>query len=308
MDRISLPQRVIRRIRFDAERVRGRLQDRRRRRASGNREFRPIFVTGAIGSGTSLLAASLSQRFEVAGAALESARDIARDSCLWIDQVSRYKSVRDYEAALDPPADSQLERARTELQQLYRAKADAPGLPWIVDKGPNTNLVRAAFLARAFPESPFLLIFRDPVANVEGFRRKWPVFGADPLDESIRFWAGVHEAFLEQSASFPERVVCIEYEALVADYEPMLASLSERLDVDLARTVRPVDARAEGKGRGLRGVEAGRIRVVRDANARSYETLSEAEVDRIREMLSPLHERLRERAARSGFAHEAAAG
>jgi len=96
--------------------------------------------------------------------------------------------------------------------------------------------------------------------------------------------------------------VTVEYEALVADYEDVLVRLAAVLNIELSAHARPVAARDVGHGRGLRGVEKGRIRVVRDANARSYATLAEADIARIREVLDPLHGKLRAMAARSGFA------
>ena len=36
------------------------------------------------------------------------------------------------------------------------------------------------------------LVFRDPVATIEGFRRKWKTFGREPLDENIRFFARLY--------------------------------------------------------------------------------------------------------------------
>jgi hypothetical protein len=314
MSDAALVARVIRRLRLEADRAGSRLRDASRRRRNAGRSFRPIFVTGAIGSGTSLLAASLSQRLSVAGVALESARQIDPRSCLWIDRVDAFPSLEAYEAALDPAPDWSSARAAEDLQQLYRAKAVDASLIPIVDKGPNTNLVRAGFLAEAFPESSFVLIFRDPVSNVEGLRRKWQTFRDVSLAECVRFWAAVHERFLEQAAAFPERVVCVEYEALVADYEASLTRLAEVLGVPMAERVRPVEARAEGHGRGLRGVSDGQIHVVPEANAASYErlgasldaapdSLRRAEaLDGIRRELAPLHERLRELARASGVA------
>ena len=294
---------VARRLRVEVDRAAKRLQAAARRRRNAGREFRPIFIAGAIGSGTSLLAASLGQRFAVAGVALESAREIDRRSCLWIDRVQNFDSVRAYAECLEPRSEWSPERAREDLLALYRSKANpSASESSFVDKGPSTNLVRAAFLADLFPDGRFVLIFRDPVANIEGFRRKWTTFKSDPLDESIRFWAAVHERFLEQAVGFPERFVTVEYEALVADYEDVLARLAAVLNIELSAHARPVAARDVGHGRGLRGVEKGRIRVVRDANARSYATLDEADIARIRQVLDPLHGKLRAMAARSGFA------
>lgn len=294
---------AVRRLRLEVARFTVRVQEAGQRRRNAGRVFRPIFVAGAIGSGTSLLAASLGQRFAVAGVAMESARDVAPSSCLWIDRVMSFDSIRAYEEKLAPGADWSVAQAREDLLDLYRSRAAGdPDAEAFVDKGPNTNLVRARFLADAFPDAHFVLIFRDPVANVEGFRRKWITFGNDRLEESVRFWAAIHESFLEQAKSFPDRWISVEYEALVERYEEVLAGLAASLGIEAAERTHPVAARYVGKVRGLRGVEDGRITVLRDSNARSYATLEEDDIARIREALGPLHARLRGRAAASGFA------
>ena len=294
---------ALRRMRLEVDRATARLQQAVRRRRNAGRVFRPIFVAGAIGSGTSLLAASLGQRFAVAGVALESARDVSSSSCLWVDRVMSFDSIRAYEDKLAPRADWSVAQAREDLLALYRSRAAGdPDAEAFIDKGPNTNLVRASFLAEAFPDAHFVLIFRDPVVNIEGFRRKWLTFGNDRFEESLRFWAAIHERFLEQAESFPDRCITVEYEALVERYEEVLAALAARLGVEESVRQRPVTARDVGHGRGLRGVEGGRIKVVRDASARSYASLEDDEIDRIRETLGPLHARLRAAAAASGLA------
>jgi len=53
-----------------------------RRRLNAAREFDPVFVAGAMGSGTSLLALSLGQSFETACVIYESARGISPRSFL----------------------------------------------------------------------------------------------------------------------------------------------------------------------------------------------------------------------------------
>ncbi len=224
-------------------------------------------------------------------------------SCLWLDRVVSFDSIHAYEEKLAPRADWSAAQAREDLLDLYRSRAAGdPDTQAFVDKGPNTNLVRARFLADAFPDASFVLIFRDPVVNIEGFRRKWLTFGNDRLEESVRFWAAIHESFLEQAKSFPDRWISVEYEALVERYEEVLAGVAARLGIEGIERTRPVAARDVGKGRGLRGVEGGRINVVRDANARSYAILEGDDIAQIRESLGPLHARLRASAAESGFA------
>ena len=129
---------AVRRLRLEVDRVTARVQQAGRRRRNAGRVFRPIFVAGAIGSGTSLLAASLGQRFSVAGVALESARDVVPSSCLWIDRVLSFDSIRAYEEKLSPQSDWSVAQAREDLLDLYRSRAAGdPGAVAFVDKGPK---------------------------------------------------------------------------------------------------------------------------------------------------------------------------
>ncbi len=296
MSQLSLSERLRRRFRrsvlapLDA-RVAGPV----RRRRNARRSFRPVFVTGAMGSGTTLLAFSLGQRFEFACMIAESAHQVAKRSFLHSPGVDAFPSVRAYEEAIRPGAGWSVEQARDDLLWLYRSHATGRS-DRALDKGPNTNLLRAGLLARCFPEGRFVVVFRDPVANVEGFRRKWRAFGGDSLDECIRFYAALHESFLGQAAAFADRVVFVEYEALVRDYDARLGSLARRLELEPARSRRRLAQRGNVPGQGIRNVARGRIGVVHDANQQAYGGLSELEASRIREALAPLHARLRVRA------------
>ncbi|MCI0422338.1 MAG: hypothetical protein L0312_24470, partial [Acidobacteria bacterium] len=53
-----------------------------------------------------------------------------------------------------------VERGRADLLRMYRSHASGTS-PFAVDKGPNTNLVRAGFLARCFPDGRFVVVFRS---------------------------------------------------------------------------------------------------------------------------------------------------
>lgn len=265
-----------------------------RRRRNARRSFRPVFVTGAMGSGTTLLAFSLGQRFAFACVIAESAHQVSRRSFLHAAGVDAYPSVRAYGEAIRPRGDWSAARAREDLLRLYRSHARGPS-DRVLDKGPNAGLVRASLLARAFPEGRFAVVFRDPVANVEGFRRKWGPFRDAPLAECIRFYAALHESFLEQTTDLADRVLWVEYETLVGDHGGVLGELGRRLELEPAGRPRRLASRANVPGQGIRNVARGRIGVVTDANERAYHQLPESEIAEIREALAPLHAELRAR-------------
>ena len=266
---------------------------------NAGRDFQPIFVAGAMGSGTSLAAVALGARFQCAGVAYESAREVSEASFLHLPALSEFDSVASYAAALHPAPGWTHRDARAALQENYRATASGHS-ELLIDKGPNANLVRARFLSECFPESPFLLIFRDPVVNIEGFRRKWPTFGRDSLEANIRFYAETHECFLDTIPSLGERVVAVEYEQLVERHDETLNRVALRLGLRPAERSRRLHSRANAPGKGLRNVRQNRIEVVADASKAAYERLDAAEAEAIREALGPLHERLREQARLRG--------
>jgi hypothetical protein len=259
-----------------------------RRRVNRQRTFRPLFVAGAMGSGTTLLAFSLGQRFDVSCTIAESSHQVASDSFLHAPGVDEYPSIRDYEEAMLPKASWSVAEGRRHLLDLYRGYARGLG-DRAIDKGPNTNLVRAAFLAECFPDAQFVGVFRDPVANVEGLRRKWPSFRREPLEESVRFYRSIHERFLREAEGLRDRLVMVEYEDLVERYEEVLAWLGRRLGLAASTAPRRLPTRGNVEGRGIRNVTGGRIGVVSDANASAYARLSEDEAAAIRRELEPLH-------------------
>ena len=293
MANIPLSERIRRRLRrsvvapLDAQ-VGGAI----RRRRNAAREFRPVFVAGAMGSGTTLLALSLAQRYECACVITEHAHQVARDSFLHDPGVEAYPTVRAYEDAIRPRPDWSVVRGRDDLLQLYRSYASGSS-DVAIDKGPNVHLVRAGFLARCVPDAFFVAVFRDPVATVEGFRRKWPTLAHESLEECVRFYAAVHESFLEQVSEFPERVAWVQYESLVSRYDEILRVVAQRAGLRVARKRRRLPTRGNVEGRGIRNVSRSRIGVLADANTRAHENLPHEVIATIESTLGPLHERMK---------------
>ena len=269
-----------------------------RRWRNATREFDPVFVAGAMGSGTSLLALSLGQSFETACVIYESARWISPCSFLHTPNLAAtYPDVAHYVEALRDQQSWSVEEGRRDLLALYRSRATGRG-SIVIDKGPNSNLVRAAFLRRCFPGARFLLIFREPVANVEGYRRKWPTFGNDRLDACMDFHEWIHEEFLCQVEPFAADVATVEYEAFVEQPDEHLERLGEWLGLTRAGRGRRLKSVPNVEGQGIRNVSGRHIGVVKDATVRAQERMPAGESERVRERLAPLYARLKARTAR----------
>jgi hypothetical protein len=261
------------------------------------REYRPIFVAGVMGSGTSLLAVALGQRFDVAGVLYESARQVPRGSFLHERQMDEFSTIGDYEREVRSKESWSLARGRGDLTSLYRACGSGPG-DWIVDKGPNTNLLRAGYLAECFPEAVWLMIYRDPVANVEGFRRKWTTFGRESVEVNARFWARAYEHGLQELDALGRAVVVVEYGALVAESDGVLDALGRQIGLTPASRHVRLRSRANVEGRGVRNVSRNEIGVVQDADTRAIARVPEADADAIRAICGPLATKLGARSLR----------
>jgi len=285
------------------DRVRGRIQARiglpfehrvrapLRRLRNASRSYRPIFVTGAAGGGTSVMAVALAQRFDAAGLVYECDSQISHGSFLHVPPLSSYGSVAEYERRIAPDAAWSVEHGRHDVQQMLRAYATGPGEA-VVAKGPDIHLVRAAFLERCFPEAGFVAIVRDPAANLEGLRRKWPLFGRDRLEACIGFYRWIHESYLDQTATFRERALVVDYADLVSRPAETLAAVAERLGLQPARRrVRLPDA-PNVEGPGIRNLRGNRVEMVTDADRRARARLTPEEAAAIDAALAPLRARI----------------
>lgn len=274
-----------------------------RRLWNSHRTYRPIFVTGSMGSGTTLLAFSLGSRYECAALIRESGLEIRTDSFLHMCPPREFESVRSYKESLFPDPSWSVDEGRQALLELYQSQASGPSKV-VIDKGPNANLVRVPFLLECFPDARVVLVFRDPVATIEGFRRKWPLFGHDSLDESIRFQAALNQRFLEDTIGLEGVVTTVAYEMLTKRYDDILDALGDRLGLEPARRARRLETRVNVEGQGIRNVRRSQIHLDTKANQKSYQRLSREEIEYIWEALGGLH---RELEARSFFQDSSAA-
>jgi len=258
---------------------------------NARRQYRPIFVTGAAGSGTSLVASSLAQEFECAGFVYELDSQISKRSFLSVADPDTFASVAAYERCILPSESWSVEAGRRDLLDLFRSYGSGSGNAMVV-KGPDIVLVRAAFLAECFPDAHFVLVFRDPVVNLEGWRRKWRVFGDDSMEECIRLYASMHESFLRFAEARGHAVLGVPYEEFVARPDEQRAAIGDRLGLAPARRRRALATKPDVAGMGIRNVRNNRIGVVTDANQQAYERLGSDAAEEIRRALGELHTRL----------------
>ena len=111
-----------------------------RRLLNSGKSYRPIFVTGAVGSGTTFLALKLARSYECAGLVLESAHHVRARSVLRVRSLASLRSPAEY-LERRYGTHGRPRRSERDLTALYRSVAFHPVLA-IVDKGPVATMMR----------------------------------------------------------------------------------------------------------------------------------------------------------------------
>lgn len=252
-----------------------------------NLEYRPLFIAGTTGGGTTVLAMLLRQKVLTAGLAAESALQLSSRSPMKIQPIRNYQSISDYRKAIDVPPNYTLMEARDDLLTMYRAHT-RHAVSNIIDKGPNVNLVRAGFLHKCFPDSLFILLMRDPVACIEGMRRKWPLFGNAPMDDVIDFYEDIHTRFLEDLEISKINAVYVNYNELVEDSDLILKNICNAGNLQLGINESYYEERPNRQGQGVRNISNGKVNIVKNADQKAYERLNDNEINTIKKRLDPL--------------------
>lgn len=255
--------------------------------------FSPLYISGIAGSGTTLLIALLNQHYENAVYLPESALAADENSCLHIKATHEYSNLRQYQAALPFGPQVSAEQVRAHSLKLYRRSVAHPKTGQaVLDKAPNTHLARAGLFAQAFPTSTFVLIVRNPIASVEGLRRKWPLYREAPLGEVCDLWASLHADFMADSLGFTDRLTILTYDVLVAAPQPAIEHIATMAGLTPRRTLQSYADAPNQPGKGLRNVVAGEIKIDPKANEASEARLQAAEVEEIRARLWSQYEEL----------------
>ncbi|MCF8506960.1 MAG: sulfotransferase [Caulobacter sp.] len=196
----------------------------------------PAFLIGVPRSGTTLLSFLLGRHPEVAAPAepwimlaVESfGRVSARhpaESNLIGDGLAAFRGDIDLDAALAGFA-----------ADLYRRRLAAAGRRVMVDKTPRYWHV-LPFLRRLFPESPVLLILRDPFDVLASYKSSWglDVTRPDPLGRDVfmrlDLTLGFSRVAAHRAADDPGTMV-VRYEDLVRDTAPTLAHVQRFLGLE----------------------------------------------------------------------------
>ena len=285
MNPLHLPGKLLRRVRELPRRF--------------DTDYRPVFVCGAAGGGNSLLSGLLHQRYRTAAFADESALRMDRSSPLAVEKTESYGSLAGYRRAIEQAPQVTVREVRRSALEYYRRRTLWPKASSVViDKAPFVHLVRVPGLRQAFPNSRFVLVFRDPAANLEGLRRKWPVtFGAAALEDLCAFYEETHRRFLRDTAPLGADLLGVSLEDLTSRTEEVLTAIAAACGMLPRASPLAVDPQTTRSGKGLRAVSDGQIRIDPHPDSEARARLSPAEAQVIDARLAPLHRELTQRFA-----------
>ncbi|MCW5877469.1 MAG: sulfotransferase [Anaerolineales bacterium] len=248
-------------------------------------KFRPIFICGVSGSGTTLISGLLDQQYENEFCLHESDRMKEAHPDLFIKHSSLYENLDAYYRDLIRTDTYSTERIREAKLNLYRQLSSYPRYSDVIlDKAPNSHLVRIGHLYPAFPMAKIVLIHRDPVETIEGLIRKWPqLFGRADTITLCEFWNNLHLRFIKQASLTKNEVFAISYEKLVQDPNTWLERLASWADLKKRDTPKVYVDKTNKPGKGLRNILGGEIKVVSQKKNNSSKVLPTPQVELIRE-------------------------
>ena len=256
------------------------------------KDFQPIFVCGIAGSGNSLVAKSLFQKFE-AELCDESALGMPHGSPLKIYRSSGYQNIDHYYYNMifsswlpDKVLHKHYSRFYRERCPLFSSSTK------IIDKAPNPHMLRASRLKAIFPKSKFILVFRDPKANIEGLLRKWPLFRNSDLMDIIQFWKKMHLVFIESHSEFNKDVMGISYERFVTDYDNLLYQMASKSELTPRKGIKKFQDIKNDPHTNIRNIKDGKILLVTNANEEALKRLDEQTIKIIDRELMDFYKRL----------------
>lgn len=187
--------------------------------AAATRAMRPIFIVGMPRSGATLIESVLATHSRV----------LAMGELPTMPQVLRAFLEADSHG-VRPDAKLMTSWARSYLADF----AVADDKDHVTDKQP-LNFEAVGLIAQLFPEAPIVHVRRDPVETglaifCQEFNRQWRF--AHRLDDIGHFHANYARLAQHWQEALPQRVITIQYEEFIVDFERQAQQLVERCGLD----------------------------------------------------------------------------
>ena len=214
-----------------------------------------------------------------------------------MENTSSYGTLDNYykNMFLDASVSSQI--VYKDILNLYQKKSQyLRQSNLVIDKASMTHLVRSSFLKKAFPQAKFILVFREPIATIEGLRRKWPsIYRSVSVEKVCDFWSEIHHCFLKDTLKFQEEIIFIPYEYLVKETNQCLSKVAHILSLKERKIPKKIPNKENNQGKGLRNVKSGLIKIDKKTLQNPCQSLDNEE-ELISKKLSGLYDLLYEKA------------
>ena len=184
----------------------------------------PIFVVGLPRTGTTLTERIIASHSQVESADETFFLQIA------IRRVSGVQSREDMSPRMVERAagENMGNVARTYLDAIAYRLTDRP---WFIDKYP-LNYLYIGFIARAFPEARIVHLRRHPMDACFAMYKQSFFRFAYTLEDLASYYIAYHRLNRHWRQHLGDRIIEVEYEALVSDPDTQIRTLLERLGLD----------------------------------------------------------------------------
>lgn len=203
----------------------------------------PLFLISLPRSGSTLLQRMLAGHPEVSTSPEPTFLlpllhiDRCTDVVATFDQRYTAWAVQDFISSLPDGRATYLDAVREFAIRLYSEAAAGTEVTYHLDKTPKYHLVIDE-IAEIFPDSPIILLWRNPLAVVSSLTTTWGKGGGrwNVADFRLDLFDGLPK-MLEAADRYPEQVIEIRYEDLVADPTASLTTLTKRLGLEFSDTM-----------------------------------------------------------------------
>lgn len=230
----------------------------------GRTDYVPVFICGIQNSGTTLLLDLLDQSFITAGRSNETAFYISKRSSLKILPSWKYASLADFRAALKIPESYPDSAISRDLLNRYRKVTRIPCRSnRILDNSPGANLARIHRYRGLFEDFRVVVLFRDPVATIEGLMRKWELYRKAPVEELAHYWNDSYKNVLETLEHSSPSMVVVDHRDLLTRTVDVVDHIASHCGLE--RRTEPLHLgdrpQAGVKTKGLTGIKDGKIEI-----------------------------------------------
>lgn len=241
-------------------------------------DVRPAFLLSLPRSGSTLLQRLIGAHSRVATAAepwlLLAPLYALRGEGVFAEygHTTARKALQDLCGHLPEGEDDYLAAVAAMAQRVYAGVSPADASVFL-DKTPRYSLVVDQIL-RAFPDSPVVVLHRNPLAVLSSISQTWLDGRWEPYLHKIDLYTAL-ERLLAAQAAQPERILAVRYEDLVTEPERVLGRVLDHMDLKWEPSV--IDGFTDVSVAGRVGDPTG---------TKAYDVVSTASVERWRPQLA----------------------